>query len=91
MPVALQIEQEQLIQKTLPVKGEPPAQSDTECLNLNITVPKNVPRETKLPVLVWIHGGGFMFGANFWPQTDMSRLVALGAETGKPFIGVSIK
>ncbi|KAF4996281.1 hypothetical protein FDECE_12525 [Fusarium decemcellulare] len=87
---ALQIEQEVLIQKALPLTGERPSQSDTECLNLNITVPQDFAGEKQLPVLVWIHGGGFQFGANFWPQTDMSKLVTLGQKSRKPFIGISI-
>lgn len=68
-----------------------PVESETECLNLNITVPRDIPTGTKLPVLVWIHGGGLLFGANFWPQTDLGRLVALGIESEMPFIGVSLK
>uniref|UniRef100_A0A0B7KAF2 Carboxylesterase type B domain-containing protein n=1 Tax=Bionectria ochroleuca TaxID=29856 RepID=A0A0B7KAF2_BIOOC len=87
---ALQIEQEHLIQKALPLSGDNPVESETECLNLNITVPRDIPTGTKLPVLVWIHGGGFLFGANFWPQTDMRRLVTLGIESGMPFVGVSL-
>ncbi|KAJ3546564.1 hypothetical protein NM208_g1936 [Fusarium decemcellulare] len=90
VPNALQLEQESLIQKALPLTGDAPGESETECLNLNITVPKDIPAGKRLPVLVWIHGGGFLFGANFWPQTDMHRLVALGIESGMPFIGVSI-
>eukprot|EP01053_Blabericola_migrator_P001159 Blabericola_migrator_1__1158@NODE_129_length_13297_cov_112_007559_g114_i0_p3_GENE_NODE_129_length_13297_cov_112_007559_g114_i0NODE_129_length_13297_cov_112_007559_g114_i0_p3_ORF_typecomplete_len544_score65_17COesterase/PF00135_28/2_9e83Abhydrolase_3/PF07859_13/1_3e13Chlorophyllase2/PF12740_7/0_00021Esterase/PF00756_20/0_0045Say1_Mug180/PF10340_9/0_024Chlorophyllase/PF07224_11/0_41_NODE_129_length_13297_cov_112_007559_g114_i039635594 len=47
------------------------AESDTECLSLNIYVPVNIadiaaeaPQSVgKLPVLVWIHGGGFASGA----------------------------
>jgi len=30
-----------------------------DCLYLNIWKPIN-PREKKLPVMVWIHGGGFL-------------------------------
>ncbi|CAH0003205.1 unnamed protein product [Clonostachys byssicola] len=86
----LQIEQEYLIQKALPLSGDKPVESETECLNLNITVPRDIPTGKKLPVLVWIHGGGFLFGANFWPQTDMRRLVTLGIESEMPFIGVSL-
>ncbi|MWK60439.1 carboxylesterase family protein, partial [Pseudomonas otitidis] len=34
-------------------------QSATECLNLNITTPKYSDSSKKLPVVVFIHGGGF--------------------------------
>jgi carboxylesterase type B len=37
--------------------------SEFECLNLNIYTPPSAgDRATKLPVVVWIHGGGFIFG-----------------------------
>ncbi len=34
-----------------------------DCLNLNIWTPNLVP-EHKMPVMVWLPGGGFIFGAN---------------------------
>ncbi|CAH0731223.1 unnamed protein product, partial [Brenthis ino] len=33
-----------------------------DCLNLNVFVPNTASSKNKLPVLVWIHGGGFMYG-----------------------------
>ncbi|KAL1671782.1 Alpha/Beta hydrolase protein [Schizophyllum commune] len=33
-----------------------------DCLFLNVNVPANTTADTKLPVLVWIHGGGFQTG-----------------------------
>lgn len=36
--------------------------SEFECLNLNIWTPPNVLEAMKLPVVVWIHGGGMIFG-----------------------------
>lgn len=38
-------------------------QGDEDCLYLNVYVPK-VMKMKRLPVLVWIHGGGFQYGAN---------------------------
>lgn len=76
-----------IIQHTLP-HGEL-NDSATECLNLNITVPKG--QSSGLPVLVFIHGGGYFMGAGSWPQFDMQRLVALSVKCGKPIIGVTIK
>ncbi|KAJ6040854.1 uncharacterized protein N7446_003830 [Penicillium canescens] len=56
----------QLIQKALPYS--PVTQSDTECLNLNITAPKGTSPTSNLPVIAYLHGGGFVIGANFWPH-----------------------
>lgn len=64
--------------------------SGTECLNLNITVP-DVESVEKLPVMVWIHGGGFVMGANYWPQCDPSQLVRMSVEVDMPVVVVSIK
>ncbi|KEF52123.1 uncharacterized protein A1O9_11749 [Exophiala aquamarina CBS 119918] len=81
------------IQQSLP---KPPVKhSDVDCLNLNITVPKlasgigGLSRQ-KLPVFIWTHGGGFVVGANSWPQYDHAKLVKLAAKNGVPIIGVGI-
>jgi len=82
------------IQKSLGPKPEA-KHSDLECLNLNITVPKSSSgsdlSKQKIPVFVWIHGGGFMVGANSWPHYDHGKLVKLANENGVPVIGVGIK
>jgi carboxylesterase type B len=69
--------------------------SDLECLNLNITVPKSNANgdsvECKLPVFIWMHGGGFVVGANSWPHYDHARLVKLANENGVPVIGIGLK
>ncbi|KAJ9641079.1 hypothetical protein H2199_005747 [Coniosporium tulheliwenetii] len=44
-----------------------PEQDEFKCLNLNLTIPRqalNKPHTSKLPVLVFIHGGGFIGGSN---------------------------
>jgi para-nitrobenzyl esterase len=43
---------------------EPPVEGDN-CLNLNVFTPD--PGSSGLPVLVWIHGGGFFAGCNASP------------------------
>jgi carboxylesterase type B len=64
--------------------------SGTECLNLNITVPSK--KLVKLiPVLVFIHGGGLVMGANYWPHYDSRRLVELACEAGMPVVVVGMK
>jgi carboxylesterase type B len=67
---------------------------------LNITVPNTLLQkeygseggeEKKTPVMVFIHGGGFIMGANYWPQYDMKLLVKKSVEMGMGVIGVNIK
>jgi carboxylesterase type B len=82
-------EQSTLIQCSIGAPEEIPLMSGTECLNLNITVPNF--EASKLPVMVFIHGGGFIMGGNHWPQYDPSRLVKMAAEAGMPVIAVNIK
>ncbi len=53
-----------------------PAQSE-DCLSLNIWTAAHRAEE-KRPVMVWIHGGGFQFGASADPSTDGSRLAEKG-------------
>ncbi|KAJ9132448.1 Carboxylic ester hydrolase [Pleurostoma richardsiae] len=80
-----------MMQQSLPEPHVTP--SGLHALNLNITVPKSngtLPPAGKLPVFVWIHGGGFVSGANSWPQYDMTRLVRFSAESKTPIIGVCI-
>ena len=56
-------------------KGEKYTYSE-DCLFLNIWVPENVNESSKLPVIFYIHGGGFTGGCGFelnfkeplWPQ-----------------------
>jgi carboxylesterase type B len=43
--------------------GSPPSHvSDFSCLTLNIYTPAGTPSDARLPVVVWIHGGGWNLG-----------------------------
>ncbi|GIC87941.1 putative carboxylesterase [Aspergillus udagawae] len=76
------------IQHILPKKELP--QSDLNCLNLNITVPAGTTEISKLPVFLFIHGGGLVLGANSWPQFDYARFVKLSVEKNLPIVAVSM-
>ncbi|WP_410611239.1 carboxylesterase family protein [Amycolatopsis sp. lyj-109] len=70
-------------------KGVAPVQPDTgdwleadsgtgeDCLNLNVWAPEQ-PAGKALPVAVYIHGGGFEFGANTQITSNASGLAASG-------------
>ena len=49
---------------------------DEDCLYLNIWTP-NADKNTR-PVMVWIHGGGFMTGAGSKPRFNGARLAVQG-------------
>ncbi|KAK5168275.1 uncharacterized protein LTR77_006844 [Saxophila tyrrhenica] len=60
----------------------PATYGDEDCLFLNVWAPSNAEG---LPVLVWIHGGGYGQGSN---QQDLSYIIG---ENGNNFVGVAIQ
>ncbi len=52
-------------------------QFSEDCLYLNIWTPAKAPGE-KLPVMMWIHGGGNMGGYSYEPEFDGEALAAQG-------------
>jgi acetylcholinesterase len=55
-----------------------------DCLNLNIYRPASRPKDKKLPVLVYFHGGSFNFGAGHYRRID-----SMVAWSDRPMIGIS--
>ncbi|KAL6710600.1 hypothetical protein ACN47E_008648 [Coniothyrium glycines] len=44
--------------------GDLPYEQDEACLSMNVFRPQNTSASSKLPVLIWIHGGGFVSGSS---------------------------
>lgn len=68
--------------------------SETECLNLNVSTPSPDARagsESALPVLVFVHGGGFATGSASWPQWDLGPIVEQSVASKSPIVAVGIK
>jgi len=68
--------------------------SDTseDCLYLNVVRPRSVSKkfQTKLPVVVWIHGGNLVTGSGIDQSSNLSFIVQKSVDVGKPIIAVSI-
>ncbi|KAJ4015304.1 hypothetical protein NW752_006759 [Fusarium irregulare] len=60
-----------------------------DCLHLNVIRPAAAAEE-KLPVLVWIHGGGLVGGFSGDPSANLSYMIDESVKMGSPIIGVSI-
>ncbi|OAQ29434.1 alpha/beta-hydrolase [Linnemannia elongata AG-77] len=68
--------------------------SEEHCLNLNIFAPHdqlNSKFKPLIPVMVWIHGGGFKDGSNGMSLYDATNMVAHSVKgVGRPVIVVTI-
>ncbi len=62
-----------------PPPGAPPARVPSEdCLFLNVWRPASATSAAKLPVMVWIHGGGFVGGSGASPNTSGTQFAKQG-------------
>jgi len=60
-----------------PYQGDGKGGVSEDCLYLNIWTPAKSPKD-KVPVLVWIYGGGFSFGSNSTPVHNGEHLARKG-------------
>lgn len=59
-----------------------------DCLNINVQRPAGTTKDSKLPVLFWIFGGGFELGST--QMYDGSSLIKESVAQGKPIIFVAV-
>lgn len=77
-----------IVQKPLPIPDFEFA--DTKSLTLHISVP-STQNKGRLPVLVFVHGGGFTTGSSSYPQNDLGNMVAVSVKVQIPIVAVGIK
>lgn len=61
-----------------------------DCLTINVVRPHGVSPDAKLPVAVWIHGGGLTTGGSSDPRYNLSFIVDQSVKMRTPFIAASI-
>lgn len=60
--------------------------SSEDCLTITVQRPTGIDKSQKLPVLFWIHGGGWAIGATQW--YDGTAIIRKSMEMGEPVVFV---
>ncbi|KAJ7747192.1 putative lipase, partial [Mycena olivaceomarginata] len=71
-----------------PLSVTPVSKISEDCLNLNIARPSGVDAGAKLPVIVFIYGGGFFTGFNEEQTTAPDGMILESVQNGLPVIHV---
>lgn len=66
------------------------AEMSEDCLNLRIARPSGTSADSRLPVVVWLHGGGVVKGSAYDVHFEPDRLINLSRELGEPIIYVAL-
>ncbi|EXM14738.1 triacylglycerol lipase [Fusarium oxysporum f. sp. vasinfectum 25433] len=61
-----------------------------DCLTINVVRPAGLPEGAKLPVAVWIHGGGWVNGGSSDPRYNLSFIVEQSVRKGMLIIAASM-
>jgi carboxylesterase type B len=72
-----------------PVFAETPDISE-DCLHLRIARPQGTMPSDKLPVVIWLHGGGVVKGSGYDPHFDPTNLLTLSRDLDMPVIYVAL-
>ncbi|KAF7366927.1 Carboxylic ester hydrolase [Mycena sanguinolenta] len=98
-PICLQKEEKLVLPADVPETvveevggiGAPvPLNQSEDCLTINVFAPADATPNSKLPVLVWIYGGGFATGYSSITDADGSVLVNQSIALGTPLVYVSL-
>lgn len=61
-----------------------------DCLNLRIARPQGTTSKSRLPVVVWLHGGGVVKGSAYDPHFEPDNLIRLSKDIDNPVIYVAL-
>ncbi|CAD6938848.1 unnamed protein product [Tilletia controversa] len=64
---------------------------DEDCLTLNVYKPASATSSSKLPVMVWIFGGGWQIGSSILNSNNATALIDASIASNQPVIFVSIQ